>query len=88
MIEFLTQNWPLLIGLAAAGLTAGLAAGLGGRIEVETNRQVVLQLIAEAKAAGSALIGIFHDRAAREAVADRYLDMSAAAAQPEYVYVV
>ena len=37
---------------------------------------------------GSALIGIFHDRIAREAVADRYLDMSAAAAQPEYVYVV
>ena len=32
-----------------------------------------------------ALIGIFHDRAAREAVADRYLDMSAAA-QQEYVY--
>ena len=30
MIEFLTQNWPLLIGLAAAGLTAGLAAGLFG----------------------------------------------------------
>jgi len=43
----------------------------------ETNRQVVLALIGEAKAAGSALIGIFHDKAAREAVADRYLDMTA-----------
>ncbi|MGE8360563.1 phosphonate C-P lyase system protein PhnL [Pseudomonas sp.] len=54
----------------------------------ETNRQVVLALIAEAKAAGSALIGIFHDRAASEAVADRYLDMSAATApKQEYVYV-
>ncbi|WP_028240230.1 phosphonate C-P lyase system protein PhnL [Stutzerimonas azotifigens] len=42
----------------------------------EANRQVVLQLIAEAKAAGTAVIGIFHDRAAREAVADRYLDMT------------
>ncbi|WP_120993021.1 phosphonate C-P lyase system protein PhnL [Stutzerimonas urumqiensis] len=42
----------------------------------ETNRQVVLELIGEAKAAGAALIGIFHDRAARKAVADRYLDMT------------
>ncbi|QMV65283.1 alpha-D-ribose 1-methylphosphonate 5-triphosphate synthase subunit PhnL [Ectopseudomonas oleovorans] len=54
----------------------------------DANRQVVLALINEAKAAGSALIGIFHDRTAREAVADRYLDMSAEAAQAEYVYVV
>lgn len=54
----------------------------------ERNRQVVLELIGEAKAQGSALIGIFHDRAAREAVADRYLDMSAAMAPSlEYVYV-
>jgi len=43
----------------------------------EANCQVVLELIAEAKAAGAALIGIFHDRAVREAVADRYLDMTA-----------
>lgn len=53
----------------------------------EANRQVVLELIAEAKAAGSALIGIFHDRTAREAVADRTLDMSPeGVAQPEYIY--
>lgn len=30
MTEFLIQNWPLLIGLMAAGLVAGLAAGLFG----------------------------------------------------------
>lgn len=37
---------------------------------------VVLELMNEAKHAGAALIGIFHDRTAREAVADRYLDMT------------
>ncbi len=42
----------------------------------EANAAVVLELIDEAKAADSALIGIFHDRAIREAVADRYLDMT------------
>jgi alpha-D-ribose 1-methylphosphonate 5-triphosphate synthase subunit PhnL len=42
----------------------------------DTNRQVVLELMGEAKAEGAALIGIFHDRAAREAVADRHLDMT------------
>jgi len=42
----------------------------------EANAGVVLELIGEARAAGSALIGIFHDRAIREAVADRYLDMT------------
>jgi alpha-D-ribose 1-methylphosphonate 5-triphosphate synthase subunit PhnL len=42
----------------------------------ERNRQVVLELMNEAKSAGAALIGIFHDRAAREAVADRFLDMT------------
>ncbi|UPQ83498.1 phosphonate C-P lyase system protein PhnL [Pseudomonas knackmussii] len=43
----------------------------------EANCRVVLELISEAKAAGAALIGIFHDRAIRETVADRYLDMTA-----------
>lgn len=42
----------------------------------ERNRQVVLDLMSEAKGAGAALIGIFHDRNAREAVADRQLDMT------------
>jgi alpha-D-ribose 1-methylphosphonate 5-triphosphate synthase subunit PhnL len=53
----------------------------------EANRQVVLELIGEAKAAGAALIGIFHDRAAREAVADHYLDMTPVTPAPqEYCY--
>ncbi|PHN30324.1 phosphonate C-P lyase system protein PhnL [Pseudomonas sp. ICMP 561] len=42
----------------------------------DSNRQVVLELMSEAKHAGAALIGIFHDRTAREAVADRFLDMT------------
>jgi len=42
----------------------------------DSNRQVVLELINEAKGAGAALIGIFHDRQAREAVSDRLLDMT------------
>ena len=41
----------------------------------DTNRDVVLELIAETKARGTAMIGIFHDRAARETVADHYLDI-------------
>ncbi|CAE6932203.1 methylphosphonate degradation complex subunit PhnL [Pseudomonas marincola] len=53
----------------------------------ERNQRVVLELINEAKAAGSALIAIFHDRHAREAVADRYLDMQApCTADQEFVY--
>ena len=39
-----------------------------------TNREVVLTLIAEAKAAGAAILGIFHDEAARERVCDRLVD--------------
>ena len=40
------------------------------------NRQVVLELIKEAKDAGSAVIGIFHDVEAREIVMDRYIELS------------
>ncbi|NVK61528.1 MAG: phosphonate C-P lyase system protein PhnL, partial [Rhodobacteraceae bacterium] len=42
-----------------------------------TNRAVVLELISEAKARGAAIVGIFHDAAAREAVCDREIDVSA-----------
>ncbi|MEM6596525.1 MAG: phosphonate C-P lyase system protein PhnL [Pseudomonadota bacterium] len=42
-----------------------------------TNREVVLSLIEEAKARGAAIIGIFHDAAARERVCDRAFDVSA-----------
>ena len=40
------------------------------------NREVVLSLIEEAKARGVAIIGIFHDEAARERVCDREIDVS------------
>ncbi|WP_299617751.1 phosphonate C-P lyase system protein PhnL [uncultured Tateyamaria sp.] len=42
-----------------------------------TNREVVLSLIEEAKASGVAIIGIFHDEAARARVCDREIDVSA-----------
>jgi alpha-D-ribose 1-methylphosphonate 5-triphosphate synthase subunit PhnL len=40
------------------------------------NREVVLGLIEEAKARGAAILGIFHDEAARARVADRALDVT------------
>lgn len=40
------------------------------------NRETVLALIEEAKAAGVAILGIFHDQAARSQVADREVDVS------------
>ncbi|MBP0484435.1 phosphonate C-P lyase system protein PhnL [Sagittula salina] len=42
-----------------------------------TNRAVVLALIEEAKARGAAMVGIFHDEAARARVCDREIDVSA-----------
>ena len=41
-----------------------------------TNREVVLHLIEEAKARGAAILGIFHDEAARERVCDRLVDVT------------
>jgi alpha-D-ribose 1-methylphosphonate 5-triphosphate synthase subunit PhnL len=41
------------------------------------NRAVVLALIDEAKARGAAILGIFHDEAARARVCDREVDVSA-----------
>lgn len=52
--------------------TASLDAG---------NREVVLSLIENAKARGAALIGIFHDEAARDRVCDRAIDVSAFTAE-------
>ncbi|MDP3860824.1 MAG: phosphonate C-P lyase system protein PhnL [Phaeovulum sp.] len=40
------------------------------------NRAVVLQLIREAKAEGAAILGIFHDEAARAEVCDRLVDVT------------
>lgn len=42
-----------------------------------TNREVVLSLIEEAKTRGAAILGIFHDEAARERVCDRLIDVRA-----------
>ena len=42
-----------------------------------TNREVVLSLIEEAKSRGAAIIGIFHDEAARARVCDREIDVGA-----------
>jgi alpha-D-ribose 1-methylphosphonate 5-triphosphate synthase subunit PhnL len=39
------------------------------------NREVVIALVAEAKARGAALIGIFHDADVRGRVADRLFDV-------------
>ena len=41
------------------------------------NREVVLSLIEEAKARGAAILGIFHDEAARDRVCDRVVDVRA-----------
>lgn len=40
------------------------------------NREVVLTLIADAKARGTAIVGIFHDEAARNRVCDRVIDVT------------
>lgn len=42
-----------------------------------TNREVVLALIEEAKENGAAIIGIFHDEAARKRLCDREIDIGA-----------
>ncbi|WP_284176725.1 phosphonate C-P lyase system protein PhnL [Rhabdaerophilum sp. SD176] len=40
------------------------------------NRDVVVELIAEARSHGSAIVGIFHDETVRERVATRWLDIT------------
>ncbi|HCQ58465.1 MAG TPA: phosphonate C-P lyase system protein PhnL, partial [Sulfitobacter sp.] len=41
-----------------------------------TNRATVLALIEEAKARGTAILGIFHDEAARDQICDREVDVT------------
>ncbi|MGB3246302.1 MAG: phosphonate C-P lyase system protein PhnL [Sulfitobacter sp.] len=41
-----------------------------------TNRATVLDMVGEAKMRGAAIIGIFHDHAARDAICDRELDVT------------
>jgi len=40
------------------------------------NRRVVVELVAEAKARGAAVVGIFHDEEVRDALADRRVDLA------------
>lgn len=40
-----------------------------------TNRNTVIELILEAKASGSAIVGIFHDELSRDQVADKIFDL-------------
>lgn len=57
--------WPaLLLDEPTASLDAG-------------NREIVLTLIEQAKARGQAILGIFHDEAARARVCDRLVDVTA-----------
>ena len=44
------------------------------------NRAVVIDMIAEAKARGTAVVGVFHDDEVREAVSDNIFEMQAGAA--------
>jgi alpha-D-ribose 1-methylphosphonate 5-triphosphate synthase subunit PhnL len=41
------------------------------------NRATVVELIGEAKAAGAAILGVFHDADVRDAIADRLVDIEA-----------
>lgn len=61
---FITDHPVLLLDEPTASLDA-------------TNRAVVVAMIAEKKAAGVALLGIFHDEDVREQVADRIIDVTA-----------
>ncbi|RWX64303.1 phosphonate C-P lyase system protein PhnL [Mesorhizobium sp. M4B.F.Ca.ET.089.01.1.1] len=64
---FITEHPILLLDEPTASLDA-------------RNRDVMVELIAAKKAAGVALLGIFHDQDVREAVADRVIDVTAFAA--------
>ena len=61
---FITDHPVLLLDEPTASLDA-------------TNRAVVVAMIAAKKAAGVALLGIFHDEEVREQVADRIIDVTA-----------
>jgi len=61
---FITDHPVLLLDEPTASLDA-------------TNRGVVVQMIAEKKKAGTALLGIFHDEDVRAEVADRIVDVTA-----------
>jgi len=61
---FITDHKVLLLDEPTASLDA-------------ENRAVVIEMVTEKKAAGTALLGIFHDADVRDAVADTLIDVSA-----------
>ncbi|MCI5078343.1 phosphonate C-P lyase system protein PhnL [Oricola sp.] len=65
---FITEHPVLLLDEPTASLDA-------------RNRQVVIDMIAEKKAAGVALLGIFHDQDVRDEVADAVIDVTRFAAE-------
>jgi len=65
---FITDHTVLLLDEPTASLDA-------------TNRAVVVEMIAEKKAVGTAMLGIFHDEEVRAAVADIIIDVAAFAAK-------
>ncbi|TKF12846.1 phosphonate C-P lyase system protein PhnL [Enterovibrio norvegicus] len=48
----------------------------------EKNRDVVIELILDAKQRGAAIVGIFHDEYVRQQVADKFYDISTATLKP------
>jgi len=67
---FITDHPVLLLDEPTASLDAA-------------NRAVVVEMIAEKKAKGTALLGIFHDEDVRARVADRIVDVSAFSARKQ-----
>jgi alpha-D-ribose 1-methylphosphonate 5-triphosphate synthase subunit PhnL len=67
---FITDHPVLLLDEPTASLDAA-------------NRAVVIEMIAEKKAKGTALLGIFHDEDVRARVADRIVDVSAFSARKQ-----
>jgi alpha-D-ribose 1-methylphosphonate 5-triphosphate synthase subunit PhnL len=65
---FITDHSVLLLDEPTASLDA-------------QNRAVVVEMIAEKKAKGTALLGIFHDEDVRNLVADRIVDVSSFSAR-------
>jgi alpha-D-ribose 1-methylphosphonate 5-triphosphate synthase subunit PhnL len=59
------RHWPILL---LDEPTASLDAA---------NRDIVIDLMREAKSAGTAIVGIFHDGYVRDAIADHILDLAA-----------
>ena len=85
--------WPLPPGTFSGGeqQRVNIASGLIGRHSIllldeptasldAKNRDAVVALIIEAKQRGAAVLGIFHDEAVRDKVADRCVDISRFAA--------